>query len=321
MESELFSQPASEGLFSQNPIEMAASRIGEIIHLVTDRIYSENPMDERAFLIIEDQVNECFDIMIELQKAGNFIPEIILHIFSTINERLKSYLDNYVTHLFESFEELAGEDFDSSYNVVSSYNSKWRAYKKKSRDLCSAFAKMNDMLKDQFLHPLDPQMALHFQNMSFFNFLRLSFQSWRDGLIVGDNNLMIISAVLRVIEAERDGEQIDTCLLSEVVYSYLELGELDRYNSPDGSALSFYEEAFEKYFLEDTMYYYRREVNYLSMDGCEIDYWTRTQQRLVQERDRAKLYLHESTENKLITVCENELTPKYLEDLMSTFKL
>lgn len=322
MESELFSQPASEGSFSQNPIEMGASRIWENIRLVMDRIYSESPMGNRHFQIINDRVEDCFEIIIELKEAENFTPEIFFGIFSTIDERLKSYLNYYVTHLFEIFNELAGEDFLSSHNLVSSYNSKWETYKKKSRELYDAFERINDMLVYEFLDPrLHQQETSQFHKISFIDVLKASFLTWRSVLLAGDNNLMIVSAVLRLIEAERDGEQINTSLLSKVVHSYIELGELDRNNSHIGSELNFYTKAFEKFFLEDTMCYYRREVNFLSMKNCQRDYWTRAQQRFVQERARVKLYLHESTEEKLIAVCEKELTPKYLEDLMSAFKL
>ncbi|XP_044576007.1 cullin-1-like [Cotesia glomerata] len=321
MESKLFSLPASEDLFSQNPVGMGASRIWEKIRLIMDRIYSENPMDNRHFQILEDRVEDCFGIMLELKEAINLTPEIVFGIFNTINERLKSYLNIYITHLFETFHELAGEDLISSHNILSSYNSKWEAYKQKSRELYDAFERVNNLLMYKFGDHLWTQEASQLHNTSFIDVFKLSFVTWRNVLLAGDNNLIIVTAALQLIEAERDGFKINTSLLSGLVHSYIELGELYKNNSDDGSVLYFYVEAFEKLFLEDTMHYYRREVNFLSSINCEIDYWTRAQQRFAQERARVKLYLHESTEKKLITVCENELTPKYLEDLMSAFKL
>ncbi|XP_044576006.1 cullin-1-like [Cotesia glomerata] len=330
MESERFSLPASEGSFLQNPVEMTASKIWEKIRLIMDRIYSENPMDNRRFQEIDDRIEDCLGSMIELKVAGNFTPKIVFGIVNIINEALKSYVNNYVIHVFESFDELEGEDLNSSHVLLSSYNTKWEAYKQKNRELHNAFERMknillhefmNHMLIYEFIDRLCVREASQLDKNSFIDVFKPSFLIWRNVLLAGENNLMIVNAALQLIEAERDGLEINTSLLSEVVHSYIELGELDRNDSDDGSVLSFYAEAFEKFFLEDTRHYYRQEVNFLSTNIVEIDYWTRVQQRFVQEKARVKLYLHESTEEKLITLCKNELTPKYLEDLISAFHL
>lgn len=117
-----------------------------------------------------------------------------------------------------------------------------------------------------------PRIALPTNLLRF----QLSVVTWKNTLF-SELHPNITSAILKLIEQERNGEKIETKLISGVVNSYLELG----INEPDDSAppnvgtgrrptakLSVYRQHFEKRFLEDTRTYYIKESNeYIQANG------------------------------------------------------
>ena len=77
-------------------------------------------------------------------------------------------------------------------------------------------------------------------------------------------------------------------------------------------ALKIYRELFENKFLEDTEQFYRVEVTTLLFSGVTMDNMRRVKQRLDEEEQRIKNYLHETTALPLYRLVEKILIEEQL---------
>lgn len=122
----------------------------------------------------------------------------------------------------------------------------------------------------------------------------LALVQWRD---VFFNHLQkkqkCTTAVLKLIEASRNGEAVDTSLIKKSIESFVALG-LDETDA-NRTNLDVYKEAFEKPFIIQTEKYYTAESNAYIAENSVTDYMKKAVTRLQEEEDRVDLYLNAST--------------------------
>jgi len=109
------------------------------------------------------------------------------------------------------------------------------------------------------------------------------------------------TAILELIRREREGEMVDRDLIHKVVVGiFVEMGGMR-------NSLEVYQSEFEDMLLSTTADFYSRESAKWAEDDSFPEYMKKAEDRLSQEQQRVSNYLHNSTEEKLLKVCEEQL--------------
>jgi len=108
-------------------------------------------------------------------------------------------------------------------------------------------------------------------------------------------------AILTLVNSEREGEIIDKSLVKSIIelFESMGMGSLDAYNSD-----------LEQPMLEAAREFYaRKRQEWISTDSTP-DYLIKAEAALNEERNRVADYLNQSSEAKLLKVCEEEILEK-----------
>ena len=113
--------------------------------------------------------------------------------------------------------------------------------------------------------------------------------------------------LLTMVKNERKGEAIDHILIKNACQMLMVLGINNRW---------VYEKDFERPFLTQSAAFYTMESQKFLSENSASVYIKRVEARITEEAERAKLYLDESTEPRIVEVVEDELIKKHMRTIV-----
>lgn len=113
--------------------------------------------------------------------------------------------------------------------------------------------------------------------------------------------------LLNMVMCERKGEAIDHIAIKNACQMLMVLGINQRW---------VYEEDFERPFLTQSAAFYKLESQKFLAENSASVYIRRVEARITEEAERAKLYLDESTESRIVEVVEDELIKKHMRTIV-----
>lgn len=127
-----------------------------------------------------------------------------------------------------------------------------------------------------------------------------------------------MTAVLNLVEKQRNGETIEQSQIKSIVDSFVSLGLDD--NDTSKTTLIVYQFYFEKPFIEATRAFYEDESRRFVAENSVVEYMKKAESRLEEERARVDLYLHPDILKNLTETCLDVLVSEHSPLLRDEFQ-
>jgi cullin 1 len=128
----------------------------------------------------------------------------------------------------------------------------------------------------------------------------------------------VMASVLKLVEKQRNGETIEHNQIRAIVDSFVMLG-LDENDSKKGS-LKVYVAHFQEPFLAATASFYEMESRQFIAENSIVEYMRKAEDRLAEEDERVKMYLHPEILGRLREVCNRALIADHAAILRDEFQ-
>jgi cullin 1 len=242
--------------------------------------------------------------MITDRPLLNFVLTRIAHLLGEdLYKNLKDYLKVHLAEIHENSKTHADEA------LLTFYIREWDRY--------TTAAKYTNHLF-RYLNRHWVKREIDEGKKDIYDVYTLHLVEWREELFLKVHG-NVMSAVLKMVEKQRNGETIEQAQVKSIVDSFVSLG-LDETDSTK-STLDVYRFHFEKPFLDATSRYYENESAQFVAENSVVEYMKKAETRLQEEKERVGLCLHPDIMNPLMKVCLQVLVTGHSALLRDEFQV
>ena len=155
-------------------------------------------------------------------------------------------------------------------------------------------------------------------NNDVFEVYSLAMVMWRETLLA-ELESRVTEAVIRLITKERDGEPINTLLVTCIKQSYIDMGVSSQRQKR--SILDYYKRHLESELLCVTRNYYTVKSSEFLRENSVASYVNKALIQLSDEKGRVERYLHQTSMEPVIRVVKDVLIVQYLPTLYEEFQV
>ncbi|XP_024890678.1 cullin-3-like [Temnothorax curvispinosus] len=259
-------------------------------------------MDEKDAESIWTSLKSAIQEIIEIPKTrysglsfGELYRNVYMMVSHNYGERLYTGLKEVLTqHLENKMREDVRRSFHN--NFLQTLNLAWKNHQTSMQMI------------SQILLYMD--RVYNFQQNNVDNVYNLGLIIFRDQIVryecVKEH---LRETLLGMIARERRGEvvDVDRSAIKNACQMLITLGINNR---------QVYEEDFERPFLQQSAEFYRGESQKLLTENSASEYIEKVEARIREESERAKHYLDESTESRIVKVVEEELIKVHMKTIV-----
>ncbi|KAI7748684.1 hypothetical protein M8C21_000333 [Ambrosia artemisiifolia] len=254
---------------------------------------------EEGWGLMQKGITKLKNILEDIPEVAPFSSQEYMELYQIVfNMCTQKPPHDYSQQLYDKYRETIEEYITSM--VLPSLREKHDEFMLKEFVRRWSNHKVMVMWLSRFFHYLDRYFIIRY---SLRPLKEVGLACFRD-LVYGKVKGKVTDAVISLIDQEREGEQIDQALLKNVLDIFVEIG------------MEYYVNDFEVCMLKDTTAYYSRKAsNWILEDSCP-DYMIKAEESLKREKDNALIYLHGSSEQKLLEKVQHELLSVYATQLL-----
>ncbi|XP_024867705.1 cullin-3-like [Temnothorax curvispinosus] len=258
------------------------------------RMMDENHA-ESIWTLLKSDIQKILNL--EFGFIAQSFEELYSKVYWMVNEkygeRLYTGLKDVVT---EHLKNKVREDVCCSCfhdNFLQTLNLKWNNHQTSMK-----------MISQILLH-MD---RVYVQQNNVDNVYNLGLIIFRDQIVTyGYVKNHLRETLLDMVTRERRGEVADYSAIQNACQMLMLLGIKNR---------QVYEEVFERPFLQQSAEFYREESKRLLAANSASEYIEKVEARIHEESERAKHYLDESTESRIVKVVEKELIEVHIKTIV-----
>ncbi|XP_057368475.1 cullin-3-A-like [Daphnia carinata] len=253
-------------------------------------------MDERYVENIWSLLKNAIQEIQKKNNSGLSFEELYRNAYTMVlhkhGERLYNGLREVVTHHLES--KVRQDVLDSLHNnFLQTLNQAWNDHQTSMV-----------MIRDILMY-MD---RVYVQQNNVDNVYNLGLIIFRDQVVrYGGIRDHLRHILLEMVVRERKGEVADKLSVRAACQMLMVLGIDSR---------AVYEEDFERPFLAQSAEFYRSESQRFLGENSASVYIKKVEARINEESERAKHYLDESTEQRIVAVVEEELIQKHMKTIV-----